>query len=79
LKFNKPGLLAMANAGPNTNGSQFFITEVATPWLDGNHTIFGQVSGIKDLEIIKKIARTECDMRDNPIDPVVINKITIEK
>jgi peptidyl-prolyl cis-trans isomerase A (cyclophilin A) len=79
LKFNKPGLLAMANSGPNTNGSQFFITEVSTPWLDGNHTIFGQVAGIKDLEIIKEIARTECDMRDNPVEPVVINKITIVK
>lgn len=79
LKFNKPGLLAMANSGPNTNGSQFFITEVSTPWLDGNHTIFGQVAGIKDLEIIKAIARIECDMRDNPVEPVVINKITIEK
>lgn len=79
LKFNKPGLLAMANSGPNTNGSQFFITEVSTPWLDGNHTIFGQVAGIKDLEIIKAIARAECDMRDNPVEPVVINKITIER
>ncbi len=79
LKFNKPGLLAMANSGPNTNGSQFFITEVSTPWLDGNHTIFGQVAGIKDLEIVKEIARTECDMRDNPVEPVVINKITIVK
>jgi len=79
LKFNKPGLLAMANSGPNTNGSQFFITEVSTPWLDGNHTIFGQVAGIKDLEIIKEIARVECDMRDNPVEPVVINKITIVK
>lgn len=79
LKFTKPGLLAMANAGPNTNGSQFFITEVSTPWLNGNHTIFGQVSGAKDLEVVKKIARTECDMRDNPMDPVIIKKITIEE
>ena len=69
----------MENAGPKTNGWIFFIRYVSTPWLNGNHTIFGQVSGSKDLEIIKKIARTECDMRDNPIDPVVINKITIEK
>ena len=59
LKFNKPGLLAMANAGPNTNGSQFFITEVNTPWLNGHHTIFGQVVSNKDLEIVKKIARVE--------------------
>lgn len=79
LKFTKPGLLAMANSGPNTNGSQFFITEVSTPWLNGNHTIFGQVSGSKDLEVVKKIARIECDMRDNPMDPVIIKKITVEE
>ncbi len=52
-KFSKPGLLAMANAGPNTNGSQFFITEVATPWLDRGHTIFGEV--VKGFELVAKI------------------------
>jgi peptidyl-prolyl cis-trans isomerase A (cyclophilin A) len=52
-KFTKPGLLAMANAGPNTNGSQFFITEVATPWLDRGHTIFGEV--VKGFELVPKI------------------------
>jgi peptidyl-prolyl cis-trans isomerase A (cyclophilin A) len=77
LKFDKPGILAMANAGPNTNGSQFFITEVSTPWLNGNHTIFGQVT--EGLEIIKKIARVEVDFSDKPVDPVVIKSITIEK
>ncbi|MBQ3943128.1 MAG: peptidylprolyl isomerase [Elusimicrobia bacterium] len=79
LKFNKPGLLAMANAGPNTNGSQFFITEVTTPWLNGHHTIFGQVASSKDLEIVKKIARVDCGFSNDPIEPVYINKITIKE
>ena len=79
LKFNKPGLLAMANAGPNTNGSQFSITEVTTPWLNGHHTIFGQVVSMEDLEVVKKIARVETGFSNDPIEPVIINKITIEK
>ena len=79
LKFNKPGLLAMANAGPNTNGSQFFITEVNTPWLNGHHTIFGQVVSNKDLEIVKKIARVETGISNDPAEPVIIKKITIEE
>ncbi len=79
LKFNKPGLLAMANAGPNTNGSQFFITEVNTPWLNGHHTIFGQVVSNKDLEIVKKIARVETGFSNDPAEPVIIKKITIEE
>jgi peptidyl-prolyl cis-trans isomerase A (cyclophilin A) len=54
-KFTKPGLLAMANAGPGTNGSQFFITEIATPWLDKGHTIFGEV--VKGIELVPKITR----------------------
>ena len=79
LKFDNPGLLAMANAGPNTNGSQFFITEVKTPWLNGHHTIFGKVVSSKDLDVVKKIARVDCDFSDSPLEPVVIKKITIEK
>ncbi len=78
LSFDKPGLLAMANAGPNTNGSQFFITEVKTPWLTGHHTIFGQVVSSKDLDIVKKIARVDADLSDKPLDDVIIKKIIIK-
>ena len=75
LTFDQPGRLAMANSGPNTNGSQFFITEVPTPHLNGKHTIFGQC---QDLNLVKKIARMAADPRnDRPYDPPKIIGIKI--
>jgi peptidyl-prolyl cis-trans isomerase A (cyclophilin A) len=77
LLFDRPGRLAYANAGPDTNGSQFFITEVAYPSLNGHYTIFGQCDDAS-VEIVKQIARMPRDMsNDRPDDPVKINKITI--
>ena len=64
VTFNKPGLLAMANAGPNTNGSQFFITTAKTPWLNMHHTIFGEV--IKGYDVVQKIENTKTNISDKP-------------
>ena len=75
LKHEGKGFLSMANSGPNTNGSQFFITEVATPWLNGRHTIFGKV--VQGLETIDTIANVEKGAQDKPKEDVVINKVTI--
>lgn len=75
LRFTKKGQLAMANAGPATNGSQFFITQVPTDWLNGNHTIFGQV--VQGEDVIDTIADVETNAASRPINDVVINKIEI--
>jgi peptidyl-prolyl cis-trans isomerase A (cyclophilin A) len=76
-KFDKPGKLAMANAGPNTNGSQFFITVAPTPWLTGNHTIFGEV--VEGQEVANKIVNVPRNRQDKPTTDVVLNSVTIER
>jgi peptidyl-prolyl cis-trans isomerase A (cyclophilin A) len=76
LGFDVPGRLAEANSGPNTNGSQFFITEVPTPHLNGHHTIFGQCDEAS-LAVVKAIARVQVGANDKPVVPVVLKKVTI--
>lgn len=76
LSFDSEGILAMANRGPNTNGSQFFITHAATPWLDGKHTIFGKVT--EGQEIVVEIGNVPQGPQNRPQTPVTINKISIE-
>ena len=78
LKFDRPGRLAYANAGPDTNGSQFFITEVPYPSLNGGYTIFGQCDDAS-VALVKQIARMGRDSNDRPYSPVKINHITIKK
>jgi peptidyl-prolyl cis-trans isomerase A (cyclophilin A) len=76
-KFDKPGKLAMANAGPGTNGSQFFITVAPTAWLTGNHTIFGEV--VEGQEVVDKIANVQRNRQDRPLKDVVLQSVAIER
>jgi peptidyl-prolyl cis-trans isomerase A (cyclophilin A) len=76
-KFDRPGKLAMANSGPNTNGSQFFITVAATPWLTGNHTIFGEV--IEGQDVADKISNVSRNRQDRPNSDVVLKSVKIER
>ncbi|MEH3034153.1 MAG: peptidylprolyl isomerase [Aeromicrobium erythreum] len=79
LRFDKPYLLAMANAGPGTNGSQFFITVVPTSWLNRKHTIFGEVTDAASQKVVDTIAAVPTDGFDRPLEPVVIEKVTIDR
>ncbi|AHI04636.1 peptidyl-prolyl cis-trans isomerase [Bdellovibrio bacteriovorus W] len=76
-KHDKPGILSMANAGPNTNGSQFFVTTVPTPWLDGRHTVFGEV--VEGLEVVTAIEGSKTGPMDRPVEPIVIKHVKIVK
>ncbi len=79
LSFSKPYLLAMANAGPGTNGSQFFITVSATSHLNRKHTIFGEVADQSSRDVVDEIATTATGRGDRPVDPVVLERVEIER
>ena len=79
LSFDRPYLLAMANAGANTNGSQFFITVGPTTWLNFKHTIFGEVADASSREVVDTIAAVETDRTERPTTPVTVDAVTVER
>ncbi|MCW2637345.1 MAG: ppiB, partial [Blastococcus sp.] len=79
LAFTKPYLLAMANAGPGTNGSQFFITVAATSWLTGKHTIFGEVADQESRDVVDRIGKVPTGRGDKPVQDVVIESVEVQR
>ena len=79
LQFDRPYLLAMANAGPGTNGSQFFITVIPTDWLNRKHTIFGEVADEASRAVVDAIATVQTDRQGRPAEPVTIERVTVSR